>query len=309
MSETELTDTAHGNGGKVAANHHQGSDPSDDDHYGRVQQQLQDVVDRNRRRSTIFKNLGRLLVVAVFVGSWALVVDQWVDEFWLSNPIAVGQRVWEWLIDGTIWRHFTYTMQAMVLGYIIGSSSGIALGFAFGTSKLLGEIFEPFVLVIYSIPKIAVAPLFILWFGIGVASKVAIAAIIVFFLVFYNTFAGVRQVPPDLLDGVRILGGNRWEVMRHVVLPSASQHIYTGLSMAVPYSLIGAIVGELIAANRGLGYLLRFSAGTFDTTGTFAALVVLAVVGVTVNGAVRWHQNRTSKWMDTSRESAGNTAL
>jgi NitT/TauT family transport system permease protein len=266
-------------------------------HHDAIRRQLQAVVDRQRHRAMVVRNVGRLAIVVLLIAAWAVTSDRWVDSFWVSSPGAVWDRLWEWTVDGTIQHHLTYTLQAMVFGLLLGTAAGIVAGFILGSNRTLSDVFEPFVLVIYSIPKVAIAPLFILWFGIGLGSKIFISAIIVFFLVFYNTFTGVRAVDHEMADAVRIMGATRRQLVVNVILPSSAAWIYTGVSMAVPYSLIGAIVGELIASNRGLGYLLKQSSGTFDTAGTFAALFVLAAMGAIVNSAVRWQQSRSSGWM------------
>lgn len=278
---------------------------TDADRFERIRQELQRTVDGGRRRRFLVRNAGRLLVVVAFVSIWSFSVNRWVDEFWISPPGEVWDRLWEWTFDGTIQHHLTYTLQAMLVGLVVGTLVGILVGFVLGSSRLLSEIFEPFVLIVYSIPKIALAPLFILWFGIGLSSKIIMSGVIVFFLVFYNTYSGVRSVEPEMVDAVKILGANRRDVVLHVVLPSSASWIYTGVTMAVPYALIGAIVGELIASNRGLGHLLRSSSGAFDSTGTIAALLVLITVGAVINGLVRWHQSRTSRWMGTKERAGG----
>ncbi|MPZ24943.1 MAG: ABC transporter permease subunit [Micromonosporaceae bacterium] len=262
-----------------------------------MSRQLQADVDRSRRRQRAARYLGRLAIVVGMLALWNYSSGRLVDEFWVSSPGAVWERLSEWLIDGTILHHFAFTIRAMVFGLLIGTVSGITVGFILGMSRFLSDIFEPFILVVYGLPKIALAPLFILWFGIGIESKVILAAVIVFFLVFYNTYAGVHAVDRGLLDVVAIMGGGRSDRLRHVILPSCTAWIYTGLQLAVPYSLIGAIVGEIIASDRGLGYLLRRSSGTFDTPGTISALIVLAAIGLAFMALVRLSQKWTASWM------------
>jgi NitT/TauT family transport system permease protein len=151
-------------------------------------------------------------------------------------------------------------------------------------------------MALYSIPKVALAPLFIVWFGIGMHMKVLLAAATVFFLVFLNTAAGVRDVDRGLIDAVRLMGGTRWDVARRVVLPSSMTGVLTGLKVAIPYALIGAVIGELVASNRGLGYLINDAASQFDTAGVFATLVVLSVIAGVLNVLVGLVGKRVNRW-------------
>jgi NitT/TauT family transport system permease protein len=190
-------------------------------------------------------------------------------------------------------------LQSTVYGYICGSIAGIALGFLLGRVRFLAEMLDPLILAVYSIPKIALAPLFILWFGIGMFSKVVIAAVTVFFLVFYNTYRGAREVDPDLIDAVRIMGGNRRQVLFGVVLPSSMVWIFTGLRIAIPYALTGAVVGEIVASNKGVGHMLKVSANTFDTTGMFVMLGVLVVTSSIIFVVLNRFEKKRSGWSAT----------
>jgi NitT/TauT family transport system permease protein len=136
---------------------------------------------------------------------------------------------------------------------------------------------------LYSIPKIALAPLFIIWFGIGIESKVAVSASIVFFVVFLNTYAGVRDVNPLFINAIRIMGGSQWNVLRSVIMPSATSWVITGLKVSVPYALVGTVIGEFMSSNRGIGFLISQATGLFDTTSVFAGLIVLSIVGAIFN--------------------------
>jgi NitT/TauT family transport system permease protein len=192
--------------------------------------------------------------------------------------------------------HTIITLQETLLGLFFGIITGIAAGFLFGLQPLLAKIFDPFITAIYSIPKIALAPLFILWFGIDIQMKVILASVTVFFLVFFNTLAGVRNVDQHLIDAVRLMGGRYRDIMTKVVVPSTVGYILTGVHIAIPYALIGAVVAELIASNRGLGYLIDSSATSFNTAGVFAALLVLSIIGGVLNAVVNWIDRMTSRW-------------
>ncbi len=238
----------------------------------------------------------RLAITIAFLVIWQLISGTVVDPFWISSPTAVFSVLGEWIVDGTLVYNLQATLIAMALGLILGAASGIVVGLVLGLLPRVSRLLEPFIVSIYSLPKVALAPLFILWFGIGLTSKTLLTAVIVFFLVFYNTLGGVRSVDRNLIDVVSLMGGSRADRLLKVVLPSAAIWIYTGVRIAVPYSLIGAVVGEIVASNRGIGYLLARAAGTFQTSETFAALFVLMIVATILNAAVDWTETKTSRW-------------
>lgn len=173
----------------------------------------------------------------VILGVWQFSSGRLIDDFFISSPIAVAQKLWLWGRNGTLANAFAYTMQAMVLGFIIGSLTGFAIGFLLGRSDTAAKLFDPYITAIYCLPKIALAPLLIMWFGIGLESKVAMAALIVFFLVFLNTFAGVRDVSAIHINAARIMGANGWQLLRYVIFPSAASlgaHRPEGLGALCP---------------------------------------------------------------------------
>lgn len=250
--------------------------------------------------SALQLQLSRLALMLVLLAIWQAAAG-WIGEFWISKPTAIAVRLAEWLGSGYLLPHLSITLQEAALGFILGASSGIAAGFLFGASPFLGKLTDPFVTAIYSLPKVALAPLFVLWFGIGIEMKVVLAATIVFFLVFYNTYAGVRDVERELLDVLKVMGAKRWHLMLKVVLPGSLHWIYVGLKLSVPYALIGAVVGELVASSRGLGYLLQYSAGQFDTTGLMATLFILMVLAMLMNEVLNRTEAVLLRW-----KSAGN---
>ena len=227
---------------------------------------------------------------------WHTVSGRWIDPFFISSPDAVAVKLWTWGVDGTLWHAFTYTFKAMIAGFIIGSLTGFFTGFALGRSDLLARLFDPYITAIYCMPKIALAPLLILWFGIGIESKIAMSALIVFFLVFLNTFSGVRDVNPLYLHVTSIMGASPMQQLRLVIFPSAAAWVLTGLKVSVPYALIGAVVGELISSNRGIGFLIGQASGIFDTAGVFAGLTVLAVTGIVLNAGLKKLERRLLRW-------------
>jgi NitT/TauT family transport system permease protein len=189
----------------------------------------------------------------------------------------------------------------MGLGLLFGATSGIAAGFVLGLSPTLARIFDPLIMAMYALPKLALAPLFVLWFGIGIVMKTVLTAVIVFFLVFYNTYAGVRDRDAELIDVLKVMGAERHHIIRKIVLPGAMSFVYVGLKLAIPYSLVGAIIGEIIASNRGLGYMLMSSAGAFNTKGVFAVLFVLTLISTFLNAVLNKTEEHVLRWKVAGR--------
>jgi len=251
---------------------------------------------RLQRRQSLFINASRLAFLVVLLVVWQFLSGRYANPLIISSPLAVAQRLWGWILDGTLWFHTWLTIQEIIWGLVFGILSGILVGFLFGLQQDLAKIFNPFIITFNSIPKVALAPLFILWFGIDIQMKVILAAVTVFFLVFMNTLDGVRNVDQSLIDAVRLMGGKRRDIILKVILPSATGYMLTGLRVAIPYALIGAVIAELIASNRGIGYLIDSSATSFDTAGVFAALLVLTIIASILNAIVNLIDRKTSRW-------------
>ena len=239
----------------------------------------------------------RVLVGIAFLALWYVASGNWIDTLLISSPQNVAARLWRWALDGTLWNNLSVTLEATVLGFAIGCGAGFGLGLLFGRFQLLAEVFDPYITAIYSIPKIALAPLFIIWFGIGLESKVAVSASIVFFVIFLNTYTGVREVNPLYVHGTRIMGGGEFAVMRYVIIPSAAAWVITGLKVSVPYALVGTVVGEFMSSNRGIGFLISQATGLFNTTSVFAGIIVLAVVGALINTALKYLEAWVLRWL------------
>jgi NitT/TauT family transport system permease protein len=184
----------------------------------------------------------------------------------------------------------------MAVGYAIGAITGVILGFLFGRIKLLGDIFNPYITLFNGIPKVALAPVFVIWFGIGLMSKIAIILTMVFFVVFINTFAGLRSVNEDYVNIVRIMGASAWQVAREVFLPATLPYILVGLRAGIPFSVIGAVVGEFIASTKGLGYFINYHQGTYDTNGIFVGVTILALLVVALDWLLSLVERRLLKW-------------
>jgi NitT/TauT family transport system permease protein len=240
--------------------------------------------------------LARAVLAVLLILLWEAAGRWLVDPFFVSRPSLVAAVLVEWTLTGRLVHHTWITIQEMLLGLALGSVGGIVVGLALGLRPALGRLLDPFVMGVYSLPKVALGPLFILWFGIGITMKIMLSAVIVFFLVFFNTLAGVRAVDRSLVSVIRMMGATRAQVVRKVVIPSALVWIFLGLRVSVPYALIGAVVGEIIASNRGLGFLLSNAAGYLDTPGLFAALFALMVLAILVNAGVNVLERRFLTW-------------
>jgi sulfonate transport system permease protein len=240
--------------------------------------------------------LVRLALVAVLLVLWEIAADRWIDITFISRPSDIVARLGDWIEDGSLWTNTWITVQEIVYGFLLGAAAGIVVGFVLASLNFAYRVLDPFMMALYAIPKVALAPLFIVWFGIGMHMKVLLAAATVFFLVFINTAAGVREVDRGLVDAVRLMGGGRWHVIRKVVVPSSMTGVLTGLKVAVPYALIGTVIGELVASNKGLGYLINDAAAQFDTAGVFATLFVLSIIAGVLNVIVNLIGRRVNRW-------------
>ena len=240
----------------------------------------------------------RGLLLAAILLAWQIASGTVISEIWISKPSLIFAQLYAWINSGEIFFHAWITIQETVLGFIIGAVSGCVVGLVLGQAERVATILEPFIMAVYSLPKVALAPLFIVWFGIGIQMKIALAALIVFFLVFFNTFSGVRNVDRELIDTLRLMGASKFQLIQKVMLPSALTWIFTGLKISVPYALIGAIVGEVIASNRGLGFLVQSSANQYAIAGVFAALFVIMIVSMIMNVGINTLEHRYTHWKD-----------
>lgn len=252
------------------------------------------------RRQSWGRSIGRG-AIALLPGIFLLALWQWasgrlIKEIYVSKPTDVAQRLYELFSSGEIYPHLLTTGQELVLSYIIGVGAGILAGYGLGRSPRLARIFEPYVMAFYGIPKIALAPLFIIWFGIGIWSKVAIAAIMVFFLVFYNVYTGVRSVDRELVNLTLVMGANQRQLTYHVYLPATSPYVLLGMRMAIPYAVIGVIVGEFTSSMRGLGLFINQASANYDPAGVFAGIVILLTFVIAANYLAGRLERRFLRW-------------
>jgi NitT/TauT family transport system permease protein len=238
----------------------------------------------------------RLLPGLALLGLWQVASGRWVRAVYLSSPVAVAERLVEMFRSGEIQPHIAVTLQELVLGYAFGVAAGIAAGYALGRSPRAALVFEPYLMGFYGIPKIALAPLFIIWLGIGIWSKVALAGIMVFFLVFYSVYAGVRGVDGQMVDLARVMGASEAQLSRHVYLPAAAPAVLLGMRMAIPYSVIGVIAGEFTSSTKGLGLFINQASSTYDPAGVFAGIVLLLAFVLVAGAGAAALERRALRW-------------
>ena len=239
--------------------------------------------------------LTRLGILVLILGAWEFGVHGQNVTFF-SKPSLVAQQLIELLGSGRIYPHIRITLSEIAVGYLIGSLFGLTLGFLLGRSRFLSDVFQPYIMAFYSIPKIAVAPLFIIWFGLGIQSKIAIVVLSAFFIVFFNTFAGMQGLNQDYINLARLMGATKTQTIFRVILPAAAPFILIGLRMAIPYAVIGAIIGEFIGSNQGLGYFILYAAQTFDAPSLFAGIIILVSIVFLVNQALMAVERRALRW-------------
>jgi NitT/TauT family transport system permease protein len=251
-----------------------------------------------RRRVAI----GQITLIVVVVAAWHLSSGPLFDPFFVGSPIGVAKVLIDDFGDPRFWNDLRVTGTEMTLGYLVGGLSGIALGVLFARWRLAADIFDPFFTGLNSLPRIALAPLLVIWFGIDMASKVVLAATLVFFLTFFTTLSGIRNVDRALVDVARLMGASDRQIFRYVMLPGAAAWVINGLKMSLPYALIGVIVGEFLIASSGLGYRLNLYSTSYNTNGTFAMLLVMmalmmglnALMGLLERHALRWRAETTA---------------
>jgi len=271
------------------------------------------VTDRDDRGGRDVKrivvNVLRILLPVAVVALWEFASGDpddgaLVDDFYISKPSQIWSALTGWAEEGVLFEAIWSTFQAMMVGFAVGAVLGIVVGIILGSSPVLSGIFRPFLVSLNSIPRLALVPLFILWFGFGLQMKVALVALIVFFLVFYATYEGVRDVEQRLLDVLKVMNASRFTLQMKVRVPSAMAWIIQGLQVSIPYALVAAVTAEIIGSNTGIGYLIQRSAGTFNTAGVFAGIVVLVLVSVVINALVTLLERRLLRWKPRNLKSA-----
>jgi NitT/TauT family transport system permease protein len=226
-------------------------------------------------------------------------------QFFFSTPLDVLARAFRLFATGEIWGHLWITLVETVLAFVIGAAGGILFGFLFARRELLAAVFDPYIKAANALPRVVLAPIFALWFGLGIWSKVALGFTLVFFIVFFNVYQGVREVPPVVLANARMLGMNERQLLRHVYWPAAMTWMFSSLHTSVGFALVGAVVGEYLGSSAGLGYKIHEAESVFDVTGVFAGMLILAVFVILIDAVVTLVENRLLVWRPGPSTTAG----
>jgi NitT/TauT family transport system permease protein len=236
--------------------------------------------------------IGILVAILAF---WQLAVsDEALPYF--SRPTLVAAKLVELLGGSEIYRHIVVTLTEIGIGYSLGATFGLALGFALGRFWFLSATLQPYIMGLYSIPKIALAPVFIVWLGLGIASKVAVVFLASFFLVFFNTYSGLLSLNEELVRLARLMGASWPQATLRVILPASAHQIFLGLKTAVPYAVIGAVIGEYIGSNEGLGYFILYASQTYDAPALFAGIIILVAIVFLANFILNAIEARVIRW-------------
>ena len=252
------------------------------------------------RRAEIYA--WRLGLLGAFLLLWETATRRaWVDPFFVSQPSALAVQLYDWIRSGFIARHLLVTLEETLIGFALGTVLGVAVGFAFAQWQTLARIFDPLMVALNAMPRVVLAPLFILWFGLGLLSKVVMVISLVFFVVFFSTYTGIREVDRDLVHNARILGASPRALIRHVLLPSALTWIFASLRTSVGFALIGAVVGEYLGAHEGMGYVISYAESMFNATGVLAGLIVLMSAVVAIDVALTRLDARLAYWKPVAK--------
>ncbi|MDP9105376.1 MAG: ABC transporter permease [Candidatus Eremiobacteraeota bacterium] len=243
----------------------------------------------------------RIGFAAVALGAWEILARAHIiDPFFFAMPSMILAQLWTWITEGTsqgpLGGEVLVTLEETALGFIIGAALGIVFGIVLGSNKLLADVFSLYIKIANSIPRIVLGSIFVIALGLGMQSKVALAVVMVFFVVFGNAFQGVREADRNLIANARILGASQWQVTTSVIIPAATSWILASLHISFGFALVGAVVGEFLGSRHGIGLLIATAQGLFNPSGVFAAMIVLAAVALGADGILTWVENRLLKW-------------
>ncbi|OZI55073.1 ABC transporter permease [Bordetella genomosp. 5] len=262
---------------------------------------------RRRLRVTFWQ----LAILACLLGAWEgltripwFVQNTLFDPFFISQPSRVAVRLWQWVQPGpqSVWPHLWLTLQATMVGLVVGVGSGFAVGLALSRNQFLADVFNPYIVAFNSMPRIAFVPLITMFFGLGLASKVVTSWFVVFFLVFFNTYKGGRSVERELVDFCRTLGGSPRQILWRVRIPTAAAWTFAALPNAISFALIGVVLAEFVGSTTGMGYLMITALATLNATDMFAAVTLLSIVGIVLVYGVTWLERRLLHWAPEFRQ-------
>lgn len=257
--------------------------------------------------------LWQLLVLAGVFGAWHVLTvpgilppfyfgDPNKAAFFFGEPLKVGARIWDWFASGDIYRHLWVTLVETVLAFAMGTALGVAVGIWLALAPTASGILDPYIKGLNAMPRVILAPIFFVWFGLGIASKVALGVTLVFFIVFFNVYQGVREVSPVVLASARMLGASPRQLLRYVYLPSAMSWVFASLHNSVGLAFVGAVVGEYLGSAEGVGYLILQAEGVFDINTVFAGILVLTAFALALDWVVTLIEKRLMLWQPRAGE-------
>ncbi len=252
-------------------------------------------------RRKVWVITGQMAIALVIIGGWQIgTLTGLIDPFFFGSPWGIVVRLWDWALNGTaygsFWLQIWVTLKESILGFLVGVSTGVIFGVLLGEIPYLAEVIGPYIKIVNALPRIVLGSIFVMWLGLGLPSKVMLAAVLVFFVVFFNAFQGVRSVDRNLTANARILGASRLQVVRHVVIPSALTWIIASLHVALGFSIIGAIVGEFLGSQKGLGLVIATAQNTFDANGVFGAMLVIGLLALSAEWLMAKLEKRLLAW-------------
>ena len=255
----------------------------------------------------------QLVLLAAIFGLWQLLTQPgllppffWDNPdraaFFFGEPVKIFRVIWEWFTGGAIYQHLWVTLQETALAFVIGSVLGLAFGLWLGLTPMASALLDPYITAMNAMPRVVLAPIFMVWFGLGIWSKVVLGVTLVFFIVFFNVYQGVKEVSPVVLNNTVMLGANRKQLLRYVYLPSATSWVFSSLHTAVGMAFVGAVVGEYLGSARGVGYLIQQAEGAFDINSVFAGILVLTAFALVLDFAVGRAERRLLVWRPVQSE-------
>ena len=239
----------------------------------------------------------QIAVGAAFIAIWQTLVSlKILDPFFVSRPSEIAARIAQWSASGTLWAHLATTLEESLLGLLVGAALGVSLGFLLARSPFLARVLDPYIKMLNAVPRVVLAPLCIIWFGIDLGSKIALAFVLVAVLIFFTVYTGIRQVDRRLVERVKTLGGGRWTILREVYLPFVTAWIMGNLKVAVGFAFTGACVGEFVGASRGLGYLMSFAQSTYNAALMMAIVLLIMAFVLAIFAATGRLEKHLLRW-------------
>ncbi len=240
------------------------------------------------------------LLIALFAAWYVLTRTELLSPFFFGEPLLVLKRLFDWFASGKIFQHLAVTLFETLLAFAIGTAAGLVMGLWLALSPFASRLLDPYIIAVNSMPRVILAPIFAVWFGLGIWSKVLLGVTLVFFIVFFSVYHGVKEVSPVVLDNARMLGANRRQLLRHVYLPSATAWVFSSLHASVGMAFVGAVVGEYLGSARGVGYLILQAEGVFDINTVLAGVLMLTACALALDRIVSVAERRLLRWRPTS---------